>query len=253
MPDDNKSAIDQAIDLLFFWPVGLAVTAREDLPRMVEKGRQRVSSQVFVARMLGQFAVSNGQREASKAASRLVEQAGTVASRLGELPGIPGTTAGAASAADSTRAASDAAGDGNGDGNGDGDGPRPSPVGPSASRTDQADGSRRVASAAAPRTPAVPSTAGAAITAAADAVSPVPPSIAAELFTAGGAAPMSDVGPTAESLAIPGYDSLSASQVVQRLAGLSAAELDAVRRYEDVNRGRRTILSKVALLEGDPA
>ena len=243
MPDDNKSAIDQAIDLLFFWPVGLAVTAREDLPRMVEKGRQRVSSQVFVARMLGQFAVSNGQREASKAASRLVEQAGTVASRLGELPGIPGTTAGAASAADSTRAASDAAGDD----------PRRSPVGSSASRTDQADGSRQVASATAPRTPAVPSTAGAAITAAADAVSPVPPSSAPELFTAGGAAPMSDVGPTAESLAIPGYDSLSASQVVQRLAGLSAAELDAVRRYEDVNRGRRTILSKVALLEGDPA
>ena len=33
-------------------------------------------------------------------------------------------------------------------------------------------------------------------------------------------------------LAIPDYDSLSASQVVPRLAGLSPAELDAVQRYE---------------------
>ncbi len=34
------------------------------------------------------------------------------------------------------------------------------------------------------------------------------------------------------SLPIPGYDALSASQVVERLAGLSPGELDAVRSYE---------------------
>ena len=50
-------------------------------------------------------------------------------------------------------------------------------------------------------------------------------------------------------LAIPGYDTLSASQVVQRLAGLSADELEAVRDYESGTRGRRTILSKVSQLQ----
>lgn len=52
----------------------------------------------------------------------------------------------------------------------------------------------------------------------------------------------------ANSLAIPGYDSLSASQVVQRLAGLNAVELAAIGSYEAAGRGRRTILNRVAQL-----
>jgi hypothetical protein len=52
------------------------------------------------------------------------------------------------------------------------------------------------------------------------------------------------------SLAIPGYDALSASQVVQRLAGLSSDELEAVRRYELATRGRRTVLTRVSQLQG---
>lgn len=52
-------------------------------------------------------------------------------------------------------------------------------------------------------------------------------------------------------LAIPGYDSLSASQVVQRLDGLARHELEEVRRHEQSNRHRRTILSRVdQLLSG---
>jgi hypothetical protein len=46
-------------------------------------------------------------------------------------------------------------------------------------------------------------------------------------------------------LAIPGYDALSASQVVERLVGLNADELSAVREYETSNRNRRTILGKI--------
>jgi hypothetical protein len=56
--------------------------------------------------------------------------------------------------------------------------------------------------------------------------------------------------PSPEGLAIPGYDSLSASQVVQRLAGLSSAELAAVGEYEAATRGRRTILARVGQLQG---
>jgi hypothetical protein len=51
--------------------------------------------------------------------------------------------------------------------------------------------------------------------------------------------------PSMSSLAIPGFDTLSASQVVPRLDGLSREELRAVRTYEVGSRGRRTVLNRV--------
>jgi hypothetical protein len=51
--------------------------------------------------------------------------------------------------------------------------------------------------------------------------------------------------PPVATLAIPGFDTLSASQVVQRLDGLTRGQLVAVRAYESSTRGRRTILSRV--------
>jgi hypothetical protein len=54
--------------------------------------------------------------------------------------------------------------------------------------------------------------------------------------------------PEAPALAIPEYDQLSASQVVERLDGLSPDELDAVRAYELAHRGRNTILGKITQL-----
>jgi hypothetical protein len=70
------------------------------------------------------------------------------------------------------------------------------------------------------------------------------------------AAPATPVGetatataaPTAATLGIPDYDELSASQVVERLDGLQAGELDAVRAYEEAHRARRTILYKIEQL-----
>lgn len=50
-------------------------------------------------------------------------------------------------------------------------------------------------------------------------------------------------------LAIPGYDSLSAFQVMPRLEGLGPDELEAVRAYERGTRGRQTILNKIAQLQ----
>jgi hypothetical protein len=62
-------------------------------------------------------------------------------------------------------------------------------------------------------------------------------------------APPTAAGPSAGELAIPDYDSLSASQVVTRLDGLTPDELEAVRTYESAHRGRKTILNKVAQLQ----
>ncbi len=51
--------------------------------------------------------------------------------------------------------------------------------------------------------------------------------------------------------AIPGYDTLSASQVVPRLDALRPRELEAIRQHEIAHRGRRTILSRIAQLQSE--
>ena len=56
-------------------------------------------------------------------------------------------------------------------------------------------------------------------------------------------------GIDSDSLAIPDYESLSASQVVPRLESLTDDELESIRQYEAANRARRTILSKIAQLQ----
>ena len=170
---EQKSPLEQALDLVFYAPVGLALTAREELPRLIEKGRERVTGQVTMARMIGQFAVTQGQKEASKA----VKQAADALTGLGILPG------------------------------------QTHPV------------TQPVASSPATGRPAAPAS------------------------TNGKAADTGEPAPSSDGLAIPGYDALSASQVVQRLAGLAPGELEAVREYETTTRGRRTVLNKIAQLQ----
>src|SRR5689334_13976555 len=80
---ERKSPVDQALDLLFFAPLGLALTAAEELPKLIEKGRERATSQAGLYRMMGQFAVNEGQQRAE----RLVRQA---QERLGDLGGSVG-------------------------------------------------------------------------------------------------------------------------------------------------------------------
>ena len=188
---DQKTPLDQALDLFVYAPLGLALSLRELLPQMAEKGRQQVTGQVTMARMVGEFAVNAGQQEAGKLVNRARGQAESVLG--GGRPAAPARPSAP---------------------------PRPDPV--------------QTSAPAAPETP---------VTAPAD------PSIQ----TNGGrpaAAPPSGPRPDASSLGIPGYDTLSASQVVQRLAGLSREELDAVGAYESAGRGRKTILTKIAQLQG---
>ncbi len=68
---------------------------------------------------------------------------------------------------------------------------------------------------------------------------------AGEQGTATPSAPANGHIPAVATLSIPGFDALSASQVVQRLDGLNRSELVSVRAYEASTRGRRTILSRV--------
>lgn len=176
MTEQQRSPIDAALDLLFYAPVGLALTARDELPRLIEKGRTRVSGQVTMAKMVGQFAVTQGSQEAEK----FVKQATDALTELGILPGARHQE------------------------------PRPQSAPPAPAAADTGTGPNgKAPSTGAPKT--------------ADPV----------------------------ELGIQGYDSLSASQVVQRLAGLSESELGAVQSYEASTRGRRTILARIAQLQAD--
>ena len=58
---EARKPIDAALDLLVYVPVGLAVTAAEELPKLAAKGRSRVTTQLTMARVVGQFALSRGR------------------------------------------------------------------------------------------------------------------------------------------------------------------------------------------------
>ena len=147
----DRPPLQRTLDVLFYAPVGLVLTAVDDLPTLAAKGRQHLQN----AHVVGQFAVGRLQAWVT--------------------PPKP------ASPAD--------------------EGADPSP----------------------PSFPAPP---------------PRPPVPA----------------PAAVNDAIPDYDTLSASQVVRRLDGLSPADLQAVYRHEEASRGRRTILHRAQqLLDGQPS
>ena len=185
---ESKSPLEQALDLFFYAPLGLAITAGEELPKLVEKGRERVTGQVTMARMMGEMVVTQGQKEAGK----LVRQAGDRLADMGLVPARP--------------VADDDEGF---------DGVDAAPL--AAVEPDVEPGLTSATSTVSTPAP-VPSTNGGGV-------------------------------PAVDQLAIPGYDSLSASQVVQRLAGLSGAELDAVAAYEAATRHRKTILTRISQLQ----
>ena len=163
---ETSTPLDRLVELLVYAPVGVALTIKDDLGTVVERGRRAVVPQVQVARFMGRLAVA----QVTRAAGDLVEEA------VGRVAHTPAAThAGTA--------------------------PTETAV------------------------PAEPPRGNGAFAA--------PP---------GG-------GPDEDQLSIPGYDSLSAAQVVQRLGALADGELDAVRAYEEAHRGRRTILCKIEQLQ----
>ena len=54
-----------------------------------------------------------------------------------------------------------------------------------------------------------------------------------------------------EDLAIPGYDELTAEEIVGRLAELSQIDLAKIKAYERKNDNRSTVLSRIDALQGD--
>jgi hypothetical protein len=177
---EERSPAERLLEVFVFAPAGLALTAAEEFPRLVEKGKHRIEGQLHAARLVGQFAVQMGRSQIDKTIHR------------SSPPAPPAPSASAPGAAPS----------GSSPAGGGGDGPptaTPAPV---------------------------------------DEVA-APTAHATTNGTHG-----------ATALAIPGYDTLSAPQVVQRLGGLSPDELEEVRAHELGHRHRRTILNRVDQLLG---
>lgn len=163
---EERSTVEQVLDLLVYAPVGLALAVRDELPRLVEKGRSQADSQVALARMLGQMAAGKGQQEIGRALNDLWARLSGAAATTEEQPPAPAAK-------------------------------KPAP----------------------------------------------------KAKSSGSSASRPSGGPSADDLAIPGYDALSAPQVVQRLSGLSPEELEAVHTYEAATRHRQTILGRIAQLK----
>lgn len=178
---DHKSSVEHAVEVVVYAPIGFVLEVRKMVPTFVERGRQKVQ----MAKMVGQFAVKQGQMEAEKRLVNVAAQADAVLSEFG----LRSTDAAAVIEAVEDRQKTD----------------RAEPV---------------------PAEPAL-----------VVAVAPVPTASADPAVTSG-------------ELAISDYDSLAASQVIPRLAGLEADQLAAVGRYETANRHRKTILGKIAQLQG---
>lgn len=79
---DDKRPVDQAVDFVLYAPLGFVLEARHLLPTFVERGRM----QVQMARMIGQFAVQQGQVEAGKQLTKAQAHAEAVLTELGLRP-----------------------------------------------------------------------------------------------------------------------------------------------------------------------
>ena len=208
--DSTKGPLEQAIDMLVYAPIGLFFSGPSLVPQLVEEGR----NQAKAGRMFGEFAVRQGRAELERRLAAFEEKAGETLRILGvrgddDIAPPPGPTRTGTSSA--TAAGSTAAGSSASGGVG---------VGPNGATA------RSAATASSIEGTAPTSVGGNGL------VTPIP-----------------TPSPTVEDLAITGYDSLSASQVVTRLDGLGTDELEAVRAYEIAHRGRKTILNKVAQLQ----
>ena len=61
--DEAKSPAEKALDLLVFVPAGLVATALEDLPDLAAKGRQQLEGQIKNAHVIGRMVVTLGHHD----------------------------------------------------------------------------------------------------------------------------------------------------------------------------------------------
>jgi hypothetical protein len=225
---DDKSHVEKALDLCVYAPVGAALYVRDMLPGMLG---------IFVIRgkreLGGRSAPTPPPPPAAEEVKRRIDESVGVAKVVAESGfGVARDVAGAG-----IGVARDVAGSAlkNILDNRPGTTASSTAAGPAATQASNGVVADRDTGSAVP-SPA-PSTAPSSSPVPTPAPSSPEPETAADLTV-----------PEVDELPIPDYDELSASQVVERLEGLDAGALEAVRRYEAAHRGRNTILGKIAQL-----
>jgi hypothetical protein len=224
---ENHDRIERTLEVLLYAPLGFGLFMKDSAPTFinmfVSRGRaevdrrhEEVQRHVTTARSLGQVTMAFGPPLVRERVSRTVADARR---RAEELLGTTATDAEAEPAADTATP----------------------PV-------DTEPAARRFTPVSEESSPTVAPTRPAPAPASAPGESTSSESPGAASFTS---EPMSNGDPAHSAvLPIPGYDALSASQVVERLVGLAPEELDAVHQYEASHRQRRTILGKIEQLAG---
>ncbi len=222
----QQNPIERAVDLFVYAPIGVAMFAKDTVPTFmkmfVSRGqtelqhrKKALHDQANQYRSVGKFAVKYGGPEVRRQAEGKIDGARRVAEETFTgliVPRLPGNLSADQGTARVPAAESKAA-------------PKPRPTTPR----------KKPAKVATNATTSGKSNGA----------------------TANGKAKSSSNGtsvdspidhPVESALPIPEYDQLSASQVVERLEGLTTTELDAVRTYELAHRGRSTILGKIMQL-----
>ena len=210
-----EEAVEQALGAFVYAPIGLLFDGPARFPKLVRNGRNQVTN----ARMMGQFAVQMGRSEANKRAKELDGPVVDLLRGLGVIDGPP-----------------------------PGPAPAPADVPEKPAEPAAKQGSAKTAAARKPAAAKAPTTKAASKTKAPAAKATGKKAPATKAAGTKATTKKAAAAPSAAALPITDYDSLSASQVVSRLQGLSAGELDAVRTYEAATRRRATILSKVQQL-----
>jgi hypothetical protein len=216
VPDD-RPLHEVLFEYAVYVPIGIAASVAEQLPELTEKGRRLAGTRIHLARLMGEFAVGHAQRRVGHILSSNGRSGGGTRTAPAGLPSRYGPDSvvedGAASSAVSPDISNSVVG--------------------VVDEPAEAISAPTPAKAPAPRRPRRPRQA----------------SVPSATSGAAGESPVAVTqAPVVELLAIPAYDTLAASQVVQRLSSLEPDELEAVRRYELATRGRRTILHRVAQL-----
>jgi hypothetical protein len=208
-----EDAVDQVLDAFVYAPIGFLFDGPARFPKLVRNGRSQVNN----ARMLGPFAVQQARSQVAKRTADLDSPVLDLLRGLGVVPGAPTV---------------------------------PAAGGPATAPAEQTSAKRTAAKKATAKPATAKKAAGKPATAKKAAGKPATASerTAAEEAVQARTAAVDAATPSVDVLPIPDYDSLSASQVVSRLDGLAAGQLDAIRAYESATRGRKTVLNRVQQL-----
>lgn len=222
---ENDTPIERAVELLVYAPIGLAMFAKDTVPTFmkmfvargqteVAQRRKTAETQAGQYKTIGQMAVKYGgpevRRQAEAAAGTVRKRAEDTLAAVNAVTTPPPTTR-------------------TGSGT---NGSAPTASAPAATTPPARTASTTTTSSTSTSKPKTPK-------------SPVAPNVEAQ--TGESAAPETS-SPRQDALAIPDYDLLSATQVIDRLVGLARPDLLAVQAYETAHRARTTILGKIAQL-----